>query len=205
MLTDGLLDQLADLLGDVEGQSAVSTLGRHAPTGIEPWHREAAGAYWRIHFGARRLEHVMRRVTGLPKRPRGGSHDNTVAALRAVSALATTVPALILTRAADAVERWVTSARAIHDVDEAETWVPVPRVPGVLPPACPYCHNLSLRMARARGEVRCFTEGCTDAAGRPVRARMERGRLTGDGVLVFGDTTVVHFRAESPTDSHCEP
>lgn len=190
----GLLHQLRHSLRTPTGQNAVGTIGRHAIEGSEPWHGDAAAVYWQIHFGARELEFALLRVRGLPQRRRGGSHDNTLAALRALPDLSVAAPGEVVRRAANRVERWVNAARRVHDVDEAERWVPVPRVPGVLPPACPYCHNLSLRMSRERAEVRCFTPGCADLdMARPV-ARMERGQASGEGLLVFRDTTVVHYR-----------
>jgi hypothetical protein len=54
----------------------------------------------------------------------------------------------------------------------------------------------TLRMAVRREIVRCFNPACRDNDGLAPVARMERGRLTGDGMLVFADTTVVHYREE---------
>jgi hypothetical protein len=54
----------------------------------------------------------------------------------------------------------------------------------------------TLRMAVRREIVRCFNPACRDNDGHAPVARMERGRLTGDGMLVFADTTVVHYREE---------
>ena len=192
----GLLHRLRNSLRTPSGQHTVGTIGRHANESSEPWHNDAASVYWRIHFGARELEAILLRIRGLPRRARGGSHDNTLAAIVALPGLATGAPYAIVRRAANRVERWVDAARRIGDVDETERWVPVPRVAGAMPPVCPYCQNLSLRMSRERGEVRCFTPDCADLDGaRPV-ARMERGTLSGEGILVFRDTTVVHYREQ---------
>jgi hypothetical protein len=196
---DGLLHRLRSLLREPPGQHPVGTIGRHAAQASEPWHGDAAGVYWQVHFGARELEFILLRVRGLPVRPRGGSHDNTLAALTALPGLASAGPGEIVRRAANRVERWVAAARRIHDVDEAERWMPVPRIAGAMPPVCPYCGYLSLRMSRERGEVRCFTPHCYDLDGRRPVARMERGEHTGEGMLVFGDDTVVHYREVNET------
>ena len=51
-------------------------------------------------------------------------------------------------------------------------------------------------MARRLGMVRCFRPSCTDADGRPTAARMEPGGMTGEGILVFGDDTTMHYRSD---------
>jgi hypothetical protein len=197
----GLLDRLRHSLRAPTAGASLGTIGRHAVESSEPWTSDAAGVYWGIHFGVRELERILLRARGLPVRPRGGSHENTRSALVELHGLAVAAPGEIVRRAANRVEHWVSAARRIHDVDETERWVQVPRVAGALPPACPYCGNLSLRMSRERGEVRCFTPECHDLDGaRPV-ARMERGRVSGEGLLVFGDTTVVHYREENAKET----
>lgn len=193
------LADVAALLPEQQGKPRVGTIGRHPPESAEPWQGEAAAAYWTIHFGARNVEDVCREHVGLPPlRPRrGGSSANTDEALRMIANCAPTLPADILRAVRARVEKWATMIEQLSDIDLADVWVPVPRQPGALPPACPYCTLFTLRMTVRREIVRCFNPACRDADGRPPIARMERGRLTGDGMLVFADQTVVHYRGEA--------
>lgn len=190
----GLVARLELLLPEPTGRSG-SSIGRRPPSSGEPWNAEAAGVYWRIHAGARDLENDLRHTRAFgPLLPaRGGTRENTIQALRAIGLLAVGLPADPLRRAADRVERWANSARRVRDLDELDKWVPVPQVPGALPPACPYCDSFSLRMSLGRSEVRCFRPGCRDMDGHQPVARMEQGSLTGSGILVFRDETVVHY------------
>jgi hypothetical protein len=197
-----ILKSLADvaaLLPEPSGRPQTGTIGRHAPESSEPWQGAAAAVYWTIHFGARQLEDVCRADIGLPPQDpaRGGSAANTDDALRAVASTAPTMTAGALNAARRRVEAWLTAIQQIPDIDLADTWVPVPRQPGSLPPTCPYCTTFSLRMAPARQVVRCFNPPCRDTDDRPPVARMENG-LSG-GVLVFGDGQVVHYREEAQT------
>jgi hypothetical protein len=190
---EGLLAVLGRLLAEPTGKGpATGTIGRHAPESSEPWHSEAADAYWRIWFGARKLADRLRHLAGLQRREWGSG--DTGAALSAIAGLATSVPPSDLAAAREQAESWVAGARRIRDIDEVETWTPLPRPPGFPPPCCPYCQTLSLRMAKGREEVRCFFPGCRDIDGNPTRARMELGRFTDAGHLVFGDGTVVAYR-----------
>lgn len=192
---EGLLPVLGRLLPEPSGMGpATGTIGRHAPESSEPWQEEAAHAYWAIYFGARKLADHLRRIAGLPQRSWG--YGETSIALAMIAGLASSVPAQDLAEAREEAERWVHRAQTIRDIDQAESWQPVPRRPGNKPPACPYCKTLSLRMSKAREEVRCFYPGCTDLDDNPTRARMQLGRLTGTGTLVFGDGTVVAYREE---------
>jgi hypothetical protein len=195
----GLLPVLAALLPEPSGTGpATGTIGRHAPESSEPWQAEAAGAYWAIWFGARKLADELRRTAGVPIREWG--YGDTPRAMTLIVNLASTVPPGTLAETRRVVEGWVAQAQRIRDIDEAETWAPLPRLPGVPPFVCPYCKTPSLRMNRARLEVRCLMPGCTDLDGNPTRARMRPGRLAEDGALVFDDDTVVAYR-----DTHDEP
>jgi hypothetical protein len=96
------------------------------------------------------------------------------------------------------VERWVRIAGALPAIDETESWSALPNLPALgAPPPCPYCGTLALRMRKRAGEVRCFFPSCEDGDGRPTRARMERGRLTGEARMVFGDGTMMMFEGEA--------
>lgn len=190
---EDLLPVLAALLPEPSGTGPqTGTIGRHAPESSEPWHGEAADAYWRIYFGARKLADDLRRLAGVPVRAWG--YGETTRALGMIASLAASVPEQDLADARQRVESWVNGARRIRDIDEGETWAPLPRPPGFPPPACPYCQTLSLRMAKGREEVRCFYPGCTDFDGDPTKARMELGQFSDSGQLVFGDGTVVAYR-----------
>lgn len=188
------LTQVAALLPEPQGRPRTGTIGRHSPEGSEPWQGAAAAVYWGIHFGVRRLEDDLRAHHNLPPGNRGGSNSNTDYAFVAIINYAPTLPTGLLRDVRAQVERWATAITQLPDIDLADVWVPVPRQPGALPPACPYCENFTLRMTVRRELVRCFNPACRDHDGRPPVARMERGRLTGDGMLVFGDQTVIHYR-----------
>lgn len=190
-----LLPHLRHLLLQPAGRGpATGTIGRHAPESSEPWNAEAAHAYWAIYFGARQLADELRTAAGIHPRHYGAAATDT--ALDDILAAAVTIPAELLTQARATAEHWVTTANRITDIDTADTWAAVPRVPGAQPPVCPYCTTLSLRMSLARQEVRCFNPDCRDHDEKPVRARMERGRISGEGRLYFGDGTVVAYREE---------
>jgi hypothetical protein len=193
------IEDIADLLPEPQGKPRSGTIGRHAPESSEPWQGEAAAVYWAIHFGARRLEEDMRHAAGIPPHDpaRGGSNANTNFALTAIADLGVSVPEPHLRDAMRQVERWANMIGRLSDIDQADMWTPVPRQPGAMPPACPYCGLFTLRMSIRREIVRCFNPPCRDNDNHPPVARMERGRLTGDGMLVFGDGTVIHYRGEA--------
>jgi hypothetical protein len=187
------------LLPEPQGRAKVGTIGRHPPDSSEPWQGAAAAVFWTIHAGARRLEDACRADVGIGPvtPPRGGSDTNTDEALLTVSAYASTLTPALLKVARRRAEKWATSIDQLPDIDLADVWTPVPRQPGALPPSCPYCAMFTLRMTVRREIVRCFNPPCRDHEGSPPVARMERGRLTGEGMLVFNDSTVVHYRGEA--------
>lgn len=192
------LPDVAALLPEPQGRPRNGTIGRHAPESSEPWQGEAAAVYWSIHFGARNVEDECRYAIGLkPRNPRrGGSADNTDEALKQIADYGPALPADFLAEVRRRAERWSTSIDQLSAIDLADLWEPVPRRPGALPPACPYCELFTLRMTVRREIVRCFNPACRDDNDQPPVARMERGRLTGNGMLVFNDSTVVHYREE---------
>lgn len=191
-----LLARLAALLPEPAGLGpSTGTIGRHAPESSEPWNAEVADVFWRVWFGALKLANQMQRGCDQPETEwTRSSHQAQARAWGVIRNLASAVPEDQLARARVRVEGWVNAAQRVRDIDEQDSWVAVPRAPGLPPPVCPYCKTLSLRMAKAREEVRCFYPGCTDLEGRPTKARMEPGRMTGEGTLVFGDDTVVSYR-----------
>jgi hypothetical protein len=206
LITAGVLYRLLDTLlpePDSRGIRA-GTIGRHAFTSGEPWQAEAAHAYWAIHFGIRKLANRMRYSLGVDQYRWPGSTEATDHALTQVANYAATVGPDVLADARHEVEGWVSRAKQIRDIDEEEPWQPI-HLQDAPPPTCPYCKKPSLRMQKLRGVVRCFspvgrdrqgnpTDGCRDLDDRPTRARMDRGRMTGEAALFFDDGTVVHYR-----------
>jgi hypothetical protein len=192
-----LLPVLSSLLPETGGSGPqTGVVDRHPPGSSEPWQADAAAAYWTIHAGIRDIANGMRTERGMARLVWRGHDDATAQVLRQIRNYAPVVEPGTVTAAATRIEGWLASARQIPDIDEVERWVPVPRVAGAKPPACPYCGTFSLRMARRQGVVRCFYPGCADKDGRPTRASMEPGAATGEGILVFGDSTTMHFREE---------
>lgn len=197
-----LLPFLSALMPETGGQGPqTGVINRHAPGSSEPWQTEAANAYWTIHAGIRALLNAMRVERGIAPLVWRGHDDATDRVLTMIGNYAPTVCADTLAVLTDTLERWVTAAKTIADIDTADRWTPVPRVPGGKPPACPYCQTYNLRMARRRGEVRCIYPSCVDSEGNPTRARMEPGGMSGEGILVFGDDTTMHYREPASEDA----
>jgi hypothetical protein len=184
-----LMTALSRLLPEPESSGPdTGTIGRHAPESREPWAHAAASAYWDLYFGARTVARAMREAQGL-KLP---VFDDVYgeAALDIIRNTAPGAKDLVLRGAVHDLERWVTAARTVPDIDESEPWVALPRQDGK-PVACPYCKTYALRMLKRKGEVRCFFPNCQDSDGNPTRARMEPGRMTGEERLIFGDGTTM--------------
>lgn len=185
-----LLPVLSAMLSEADsGGPRTGTMNSNPPSSTEPWNTAVAEAYWRIWAGAGQLANNLRACLGMARwnlPPRG--HQ----ALDAIRDLAPSCPPEAVKLAVLRLERWVDRAMQLPAIDETEPWVPLPLV-GVTPPECPYCGMLALRMRKRAGQVTCFFPGCTDADGKPTRARMEPGRMTGEARLVFGDGTTMAF------------
>jgi hypothetical protein len=180
------LECLAPLLTEPESAGPqTGTIGRHAPESSEPWAQQAAAAYFDLYFGAREMARAMRGIMGI-RRPIGDEACGA-AGLAIVDNMAPSVPPFMLRGVTRNLERWVRQAEQVAAIDEDEPWEPLPRVAGHAELACPYCDTYALRMLKRKGEIRCFFPGCTDTDGRPTRARMEPGRMTGEERLIFGD------------------
>jgi hypothetical protein len=185
------LERLRPLLAEPEGRGPqTGTIGRSAPESREPWAQQAASAYWDLWFGARSVVIAMRAGAGHKYRDEPGGPE----ALMIIRNLAPGATELILRGSTRSMERWVRAAGAVPAMDEAEPWEPLPQHGGRAL-SCPYCRTFSLRMLKLKGEVRCFFPGCTDSDGHATVARMERGRLSGDGILIFGDGTTMGGQA----------
>jgi hypothetical protein len=190
----GILDTLEALLPEQVTDPTGEPSHQKVTGSPAPWHAEAAAILLDVTEGSRRLEASLRRdVSGRLGERRGSSDHNTRAALRSIVRLAEALDDDQVKTAARIVGRWVTFARQLRDIDEADRWEPLPRQPGALPPACPYCATYSLRWNRRSGEVRCVNVECRDGDGaRPV-ARMEIGRFTGTAALVWRDGRSVTY------------
>lgn len=196
----GILDTLEALLPEPVADPTLGTTSHHKVTGSPaPWHVEAAAALMDIHAGARELETDLKyRLTGRLPDDRGCSDANTRAALKSIVRLVEGLDDTLVKATARTVSRWVTAARQIRDLDDAERWEPLPRLPGHLPPACDYCGTYSLRWARRSATVRCCNTACVDEDGHRPQAVMEVGKFTGQAMLVWADGRSVTYRVEEP-------
>ncbi|MBA9002026.1 hypothetical protein [Thermomonospora cellulosilytica] len=194
----GLLDQLEALVPE-QATNPENSGGHHKVTGSPaPWH-QAGFLLLEIHEGARRLEASLRRDTsGRLGDRRGGSTTNTRDALKSCVRLAEALDDDQVQAAARIVGRWVRAARQLKDIDQADRWEPLPRQPGMLPPACHYCGTYSLRWNRRSGEVRCILPDCRDEDGHRPVARMEIGRYSGQAALVWRDGRTVTYAHREP-------
>jgi hypothetical protein len=183
------MERLEPLLTEPESAGpSTGTIGRHAPESSEPWAAQAAAAYFDLYFGAREMARAMRGVMKI-RRPTGDEACGS-AGLAIVENMAPSVPDFMLRGVTRMLEKLVRQADQVPAIDEDEPWVPLPRLAG-RQIACPYCDTYGLRMLVRRGDVRCFFPDCTDADGKPTRARMEPGRMTGEARLIFGDGTMM--------------
>lgn len=182
------MEKLWPLIYEPENDGpSMGTIGRHAPESSEPWAMHAASAYWDLYFGAREMARAMRGAARM-RRPCDVCGAEALAIVRN---MAPTAQEFVLRGVTRRLERLVRQADAVPAIDEQEEWAALPAPPGARPLACPYCGTFGLRMLRRKGEVRCFFPDCTDADGKPTRARMEAGRMTGEERLIFGDGTTM--------------
>lgn len=199
----GILDALEALLPEPVADPQTGGGNRAKVSGSPaPWHAEAAAILLDITEGARRLEASLRRdVSGRLGDRRGNSTPNTRAALKSAVRLCEALDDGQVKTAARIVAHWVTAARQLRDIDEADRWEPLPRRPGTLPPPCDHCQTYSLRWNRRSGEVRCVLPDCRDDDGHRPVARMEIGRFSGQAALVWRDgrtVTYAHQEHEEP-------
>lgn len=193
---EGIIFQLRALLPEPTQSAVVGTTAHHKISGSPaPWHSEAGRVYMTIHAGARRLEAGFAQFVHGRARTRGGSDGNTVAALRVCVRLAEAMPPEEVRGAARRTSSWIRRAEEIPDIGRAEPWVDLPRAPGATPPPCPFCGTYRLKLARRSGLVKCVNRACRDEDGRPRRAVIEYGALSGSAYLTFGDGQVVTYTA----------
>lgn len=211
----GLLEQLVALLPEPVAAANTGTTSHHKVTGSPaPWHPEAAAALFDIHAGAREVEDELREHLGFARlyagrtfagvpgaqAVRGASDPNTVKALNALADLAAAAGGEQAKRTAKAVSGWCRQAREVGDIDLDERWEPLRRVPGRPATACPYCETFALRQQARAGVVRCTNRACVDGTGKRPKARVKRGKVSGEDMLVFRDDTVLFVPSASEKD-----
>ena len=133
----------------------------------EPWNAPAARALMDAHEGVRRLKaRLLFEKNGHPGIRHGSSARNTEIVLDAIPKLAAGLSESAEGAALRLVERWISEARRIRAIDEAQLWRPVPQRP------CPYCACFFLRVqidaaGQPAGRVACFGHL---PSGEPCRA-----------------------------------
>ena len=118
-----------------------------------------------VHAGVRHLEAGLHaEVTGRPRRPRGGSDGNTLAAIQAIGDLATNASRDSIRHTERLLIRMVTAIRQLPAVDLDERWQ---KIAGA---ECLHCGVTMLRLAPRSGRVTCLRYGaCYDHdGGHPV-------------------------------------
>lgn len=145
---------------------------------------------------------MRRDVTGHTGRRRGGSGANTMAALKAIEALAYGLPQgheyeydekgrqkpceCPHCRASRILGRWTRAIWVLPAVDEAEPWL---RVQGA---TCPYCTTGKLRLQRRAGRVTCSRYGaCTDQDGAHPAGFVQHS-VSGDPIVAWADGFIQH-------------
>jgi len=188
-VTAGLREACADLerwlpqaaaltaLPDTDGTTA-----HGKPGSRPPWNQAAANAAMDAHAGIRDIEaDLFYAVTGRPRRARGGSDGNTLAAIRATVALSASVAQGDAQDAARLIAGWVMVIQQLPAVDEAERFV---RVYGA---ACPYCQVPMLRLGERSGRVTCLRAGsCYDSNGEHPAGFISRS-VSGEPMISWQD------------------
>jgi hypothetical protein len=173
-------DLLAGYMGTLELLVAEPSSTQDAAAGMtprpadtpEPWDAPAGRALMDGHEGVRRLEAVLRyALNGHPGQRRGASAGNTAAALGAIPRLAAGLSQDAEADAAHVIGRWVSAARALPAIDEAEQWRPVRARP------CPFCGCFFLKVLldaakRPAGRIECFGHRPDGAPCRATWARL---------------------------------
>lgn len=184
----GLLDRLSK--ETFTGQSKRGGGRRQKVSGSPaPWCAEPAEVFHAIRGAARGWETDLRLRCGFPPRERGGSDGNTDGALLSLHALAEAAGNDELNYTGELVSQWVREASTA--LDEVERWERFPRLPGKSELPCPYCGRTTLRMLKRSGRVMCVNFSCKDSDGRRPYARLELGRYSGQGIIVFRDDRVL--------------
>lgn len=148
-----------------------------------PWHNTAAGLTLELHTEVRRLEvHLKEQISGSLSRRRGGSANNTLCALQAISVLTDAVDDQNALSVLLVIDRWIHRAAAVLNPEKGLHRVP--RAPGEGELRCPYCAFQTMRWHPATGIVVCINPECTTGDG--VRPRwMAQFRTQGEELQLF--------------------
>jgi hypothetical protein len=157
------------------------TTGHGKPGSRPPWNAAAAHAAMDAHAGIREIEADMfYAVTGRPRRARGGSDGNTLAAIRGTVSLSASVPQNAAQDAARVIAGWVTVIQQLPAIDEAERFIKVRA-------QCPYCELPMLRLGERSGRVACLRYGsCFDSRGEHPTGFVSRS-VSGEAFIAWAD------------------
>lgn len=207
-----LIAEAADLSGRLEVLVGVKTRQPGAFHGKvdhsqPPWNAPVAYAITDLHSLARFLEKDIRRKQGLPQRVRGDSDENTQNALKAVRRLAEGADDGLVGEYIREMSRWLRNARLAAlgagddgpDLDRVEAPKRLPRTPGKPEPACPWCHNHTLRVKILENEIWCISPACPPEIDgvkqRKQKARMDYSKIVGDWVIRWDDGVILGVAA----------
>jgi hypothetical protein len=179
---------------DVGEGRAGGSYGRlhEAPGSAAPWNVAAADAYLAAFFGIRQLEDEWRQLRGLNPKRRGGSDGNTGKCLAQLPAMESAVPAAVAKEGQQRISGWITRIRQLKAIDEAPRWVRLRPGGDGVPPACPHCQGLGLRLAEGRYVVACFTPGCEDLDGNQPLGLLGFSSIDGSPCLKWHDGLVTY-------------
>lgn len=163
-----------------------------APGSSPPWNVAAADAYLAAFFGIRQMEDEWRQLRGLDPRRRGPSDGNTAACLAQLPAMEAAVPQAAVKDGLARINGWITRIRQLRAIDESPRWVRLRAGKDGVPPACPHCQGLALRIAEGRHVVRCFTPGCEDLDGGPPIGLLGVSAIDGSACLKWHDGLVTY-------------
>jgi len=168
-------------------KSRINLEGFHGKLGHgpPPWNAGAANAIMDLHAGVRDVEACLRISLKLPKRFRGGSSDNTRAALENVVRLAEGADDHIVAVSTRWLGGWCRKASVA--LGEAETPRRLPRIEGQKEAVCPFCECHTLRMLPLYGSIKCISPDCKDDEGRKPSAKLEYSEHVGDWLLRWQD------------------
>ncbi len=193
-IRERLKDTVSHALGLNEKLESVIAIKSKQPSGVfhgkidhsqPPWAASVANCVLDLHAASREMEEWLRVSLHLPQRHRGGSSVNTRKALEAVVRLSQGADDHSVDRYIRELNGWC--RRALIALGHTEPPRRIPRLPGEAEPACPWCHNHTLRMFPVAGLIKCVTPKCNDEEGRKPEARMEYSSHVGDFVLVWQD------------------
>jgi hypothetical protein len=151
------------------------------PGSRPPWNTQVAAAILDVHAAVRHLEAGLHaEVTGRPRRPRGGSDGNTLAAIQAIGDLATNASRDSIRDAERTLVRLVAPLRLLRAIDLDERFIKVRA-------RCPYCELPMLRLGERSGRVACLRYGsCYDRNGDHPVGFITRS-VSGEAFIAWAD------------------